>query len=85
MVDVDAVLRSILVDELGVAPARAAALTDASGLFGDMPEFDSMAVANVLESIENRLGFLVDDDYVDADMFATFGALRDYCAGRVAD
>ena len=44
---VDATLRALLADILGLGEARAAALTEDSGLFGALPEFDSMAVATV--------------------------------------
>ena len=53
---VDATLRALLADVLGLGEERAAALTDDSGLFGELPEFDSMAVATVLTEMEDRLG-----------------------------
>src|SRR3546814_12364675 len=62
---VDAALRALLADVLGLGEARAAALTDDSGLFGELPEFDSMAVATVLTEMEDRLGITIDDDEVD--------------------
>ena len=48
---------------------RAAALTEDSGLFGELPEFDSMAVATVLTEMEDRLGIIIDDDEIDDDEF----------------
>src|SRR3546814_9754301 len=65
---VDATLRALLADVLGLGEARAAALAADSGLFGELPEFDSMAVATVLTEMEDRLGILIDDDEVDGEI-----------------
>ena len=81
---VDATLKTLLADVLGLAPERAAALDADSGLFGALPEFDSMAVAAVLTDMEDRLGIIVDDDDIDADLFATYGALLAYARAKVA-
>jgi len=78
----DTDLRSLLNDVLGLGPARAAALTGDSGLFGALPELDSMAVAGVLTEIEDRLGILIEDDEVDGDMLETFGALTEFAANK---
>ena len=49
------------------------ASTRAPPLFGALPEFDSMAVAGLLTELEERLGILIEDHEVDADMMETFG------------
>lgn len=71
----DTDLRSLLNDVLGLGPARAAALTADSGLFGALPELDSMAVASLLTEIEDRFDVVIEDDEVDGDMLGTFGDL----------
>ena len=71
----DTNLRSLLNDVLGLGPARAAALTGDSGLFGALPELDSMAVASLLTEIEDRFDVVIEDDEVDGDMLGTFGDL----------
>ena len=71
----DATLRALLVDVLGLDTARIAGFTDATELFGALPEFDSMAVATLLTGIEERFGVLIEDDDVDAEDFASFGTL----------
>jgi len=76
--DVDATLRAVLADVLGLSSDRVAALTPDSGLFGALPELDSMAVAGLLAELEERLGIVIDDDDVDADLFASFGSLLDF-------
>jgi acyl carrier protein len=77
-------LRSILVDVLGLSQARADALTDDSGLFGTLPELDSMAVANLLTEVEDRLGIIIEDDELDGEMLETFGSLRHFLDAKVA-
>lgn len=71
-------MRRILVEVLGVPEATAARLDAASPLFGALPEIDSMAVAGLLTEMEDRFGIVIDDDEVDADLFATFGNLVDF-------
>lgn len=81
---VDATLRALLADVLGLGEERAAALTEDSGLFGELPEFDSMAVATVLTEMEDRLGILIDDDEVDGEIFETYGNLLAFSVRKVA-
>ena len=76
-------VRSVLRDVLGISRDRADAFGPETGLFGELPELDSMAVAGLLTELEDRLGIMIDDDEMDADMLGTFGALVDF-AGRKA-
>ncbi|GEN98888.1 hypothetical protein NSE01_07210 [Novosphingobium sediminis] len=78
----DTDLRSLLNDVLGLGPARTAALTADSGLFGALPELDSMAVANLLTEIEDRFGVVIEDDEVDGDMLGTFGDLLAFISAK---
>ena len=82
--EIEDIVRSILDDILGIGPERAAALEADSGLFGTIPELDSMAVAGLLTEIEDRLGIIIDDDEVDADMLESFGALRGFIVRKQA-
>lgn len=81
---VDATLRALLADILGLGDERAAALTEDSGLFGELPEFDSMAVATVLTEMEDRLGIIIDDDEIDGEIFETYGKLLAFSRRKVA-
>jgi acyl carrier protein len=72
---VERTVRAVLIDVLGLTPERAAAFHAETALFGSLPELDSMAVAGLLTEIEDRLGIVIEDDDVDSDMLATFGAL----------
>jgi acyl carrier protein len=76
--EVEATLRAVLSDVLGLDRARVAQFREETPLFGALPEFDSMAVAGLLTELEERLGILIEDHEVDADMMETFGALLDF-------
>jgi acyl carrier protein len=78
--DTDRVLRAILGDVLGLKPGQADGFTDATGLFGHLPELDSMAVAGLLTEIEDRFGIVIEDDEVDGELLENFGALRAFIA-----
>lgn len=80
---VDATVRAVLKDVLGLSEARVARFDDDTLLFGALPELDSMAVAGLLTEIEDRLGIVIEDDEVDGDMLATFGALTRFARGKV--
>jgi acyl carrier protein len=73
--DTDLVLRQVLADVLGLSPERIAELHSDSGLFGDLPELDSMAVAGLLTELEDRLDIIIEDEDVDGEMLETFGGL----------
>ena len=76
-------VRRILRDVLSLG-SRADELGPDSALLGALPELDSMAVANVIAAIEDRFGFVVDDDDISGATFATFGTLVDFVAARHA-
>lgn len=78
----DTALRNLLNDVLGLGTARAAALTADSGLFGALPELDSMAVAGLLTEIEDRFDIVIDDDEVDGEMLGTYGDLLAFISAK---
>jgi acyl carrier protein len=80
---VEQTVRAVLTDVLGIAPERAAGFQAETGLFGSLPELDSMAIAGLLTEIEDRLGIVIEDDEVDGDMLATFGTLVTYLDRKV--
>ena len=81
---VEATVRAVLSDVLGIAADRVAGFQSETGLFGSLPELDSMAVAGLLTEIEDRLGIVIDDDEVDGDMLASFGALVTFLDRKIA-
>ena len=72
---IDAALRAVLVDVLGLESERVAEFDRDTGLFGHLPELDSMAVATLLTEIEDRLHIVIEDDEVEGEMLETYGAL----------
>ena len=80
--DTDALLRGVLRDVLGLSPERTAAFTADTGLFGHLPELDSMAVAGLLTEVEDRLGIVIEDDEVDGEMLETYGALLGFVEAK---
>ncbi len=80
--EVDQTLRAVLVDCLGLPSARVREFKEATPLFGALPEFDSMAVAGLLTELEERLGIVIEDDEVDADMLETYGALLTFAKAK---
>ncbi len=77
-----ALLKNILADVLGLDAETADALTRESGLFGHMPELDSMAVAGLLTEIEDRFDIEIEDDDVDGEMLESFGGLLDFVVAK---
>ena len=82
--DTDLILRQVLSDVLGLSAERIAELEPDSGLFGHLPELDSMAVAGLLTELEDRLDIIIDDEDVDGEMLETFGGLRAFLVGKRA-
>ena len=80
----DATLRDLLAETLGLPKVRVSAFTSDTELFGALPEFDSMAVANLLTGIEERFEVLIDDDDVEAEDFSTYGRLLAFVERLVA-
>ena len=79
---VDATVRAVLRDVLGLSQDRVDAFRSETPLFGALPELDSMAVASVLTELEDRLGILIEDDEIDGEMLETFGALVQFAASK---
>lgn len=77
-------LKGLIADVLGLDPAQAAAFGADSGLFGHLPELDSMAVAGLLTEMEDRLGIVIEDDDVDGEMLETFGGLLAFARAKLA-
>ena len=80
----DKIVRETLRDSLSLDQARVDAMDAGTPLFGALPELDSMAVATLLTELEDRLGTIIDDDEVDAEMLETFGALVAFAEKKLA-
>lgn len=80
--ETDLLLRRILTDVLGLKPGQADSFTADTGLFGHLPELDSMAVAGLLTELEDRLDIVIDDDEVDGELLESFGALLAFAEAK---
>ena len=79
---VDATLRAVLIDVLGLHKAEVERFDAGTPLFGALPEFDSMAVAGLLSELEERLGILIDDEDVEAEILESYGRLLTFVRAK---
>lgn len=79
----DRELKALIADVLGIDPAQTAAYGADAGLFGHLPELDSMAVAGLLTEMEDRLGIVIEDDDVDGEMLETYGGLFAFARAKL--
>ncbi len=77
-------LKRILGDTLSLG-SRASAFTADTRLLGELPEFDSMAVVNVLTAIEDDFGVTIDDGDLNAEVFETVGTLSEFVSRKLAE
>lgn len=80
----DQLLRRILTDVLGLKPGQADTFDADTGLFGHLPELDSMAVAGLLTEMEDRLDIVIDDDEVDGELLESYGNLLSFLENKVS-
>ena len=81
--DVRSEVLSIL-DEVLSLKGRAASFTLDTPLLGALPELDSMAVVALITTMEERFGFVIDDDEIDGASFASVATLVDFVRGKLA-
>lgn len=60
-----------LLDEVLSLKGRSQSFTLETALLGAIPELDSMAVVALITSMEERFGFIVEDDEIDGAAFAS--------------
>lgn len=73
----------ILETELNLG-GRAASFTAETPLLGALPELDSMAVIGLINAMQERFGFYIEDDEIDGSAFATVGAMVDFVENKLA-
>lgn len=83
--DIDTKLRAILRDVLGLDADQVERFGSGTGLFGHLPELDSMAVAGLLTEMEDRLDIIIEDDDVDGEMLETYGGLLAFAEAKVVE
>lgn len=73
-----------LLDEILSLNGRSAGFSKTTPLLGAIPELDSMAVVALITGLEERFGFMVDDDEIEGSTFATLGSLIEFVEGKLA-
>ena len=82
---IDDKLRAIIADVLGLDRDHVETFDGDTGLFGHLPELDSMAVAGLLTEMEDRLDIIIDDEDVDGEMLETYGGLLAFAELKVIE
>ena len=80
--EIDQTLRGILRDVLGLDQAQVDGFDNDTGLFGHLPELDSMAVAGLFTEMEDRLDIIIDDEDVDGEMLESYGGLLAFAEAK---
>lgn len=52
-------------------------------LFGSLPELDSLALVELITVLEERFGFEMDEDDINAEVFESVGSLAAYVRAQV--
>ncbi|RYB94904.1 acyl carrier protein [Nocardioides oleivorans] len=71
----------VLTRTLGIED-RAGSMTRDTGLFGELPELDSLGVVELAAALEDRFDIEIDDEDFTGEVFETVGSLTDFIASR---
>jgi acyl carrier protein len=74
-------VRTVLVETLGLQD-RADTLDASTGLFGSLPELDSLAVLELVSALEDHFGITVEDSDFSGEVFETLGSLTSFVASK---
>ncbi len=75
-------LREVLGEVLELGE-RAAALRPDSALLGALPEFDSLAVLDLVAALQARFGIEIHDEDIEPDIFLSVGDLLAFVESRL--
>lgn len=73
---------AILQSNLSV-PAGAITPHPETPLLGAIPEMDSMSIVGILAALEEQYGIMVEDDELEAGVFATVGSLTAFVESKI--
>jgi acyl carrier protein len=74
-VNIHSQVLEVLDDTLALG-GRAQQFTLETRLFGSLPELDSMAVVDLIASLEDRFAIVIEEDEINARVFATVATLE---------
>lgn len=52
-------------------------------LLGGLPDFNSLTIATVVESIEEQLGCIIEDEELTGELFETVGTLAQFVETKI--
>ncbi|GAA1822122.1 acyl carrier protein [Microlunatus capsulatus] len=61
---------------------RLAEMDASTGLFGSLPELDSLAVLELVQALEDDLGLTIEDEEFSGELFETVGSLADFVESK---
>lgn len=70
-------VKTVLVSVLGIED-RAGSIDATTELFGGIPELDSLAVLELVTTLEERFDIVVEDDEFSGEIFETLGSLAEF-------
>lgn len=76
-------VRDILTSSLGLGE-RGPRLKPGTALLGEIPEFDSMAVINVVSALEEQFDIMFEDDEINGEVFETVGSLSAFVEAKLS-
>lgn len=80
--DIEKEVLMVLDTTLGLR-GRGLAFLPETRLLGALPEFDSMAIVNLVTGLEERFGVRIDDDEIEGRLFATVASLLAFVRHKV--
>ena len=81
-VDIEKEVLMVLDTTLGLR-GRGLAFLPETRLLGALPEFDSMAIVNLVTGLEERFGMRVADEEIEGRLFATVGSVLAFVQHKV--
>ena len=73
-----------LLDDTLTLRGRGLQLRLDSPLAGTLPELDSMGVVAIVSAAEDHWGIVIEDEEIDAEVFATVGSLMYFLRSKMA-
>jgi acyl carrier protein len=74
-------VKALVANTLGI-PERLSSMDASTRLLGELPELDSLAVAELIAAMEDRFGIDVDGADLTAEVFETLGTLAAFVDGH---
>lgn len=72
-----------ILDDVLRLDGRAKTMDASSPLLGALPEFDSLAVVNVIAALESEFQIVIEDDDISGQTFESLGSLADFVVSKL--